>query len=92
MVDVMPIMVAPKLRKEKLIGQLVDFARSSGLLVDVCTSAVKALKLSKDFLHMTLLQYDPTGDERRTKKEMVEHFAKLNMPEVDGNFRDDGPC
>ena len=34
MVDVMPIVTAPKLSKKKLIDQLVDYVRSSGLLVD----------------------------------------------------------
>ena len=57
MVDVMPIIIAPKLRREELIDQLADYVRSSGLLVDVCNSAVKGLR--KDYLHIILRQYDP---------------------------------
>lgn len=90
MVDVMPIIIAPKLRKEELIDQLADYVRSSGLLVDVCNSAVKGL--SKDYLHMILRQYDPKADQKRPRSAMIDHFTKLNMPEADENLRDDGPC
>ena len=91
MVDVMmPIITAPKLRKEELIDQLADYVRSSGLLVDVCNSAVKRLR--KDYFHMILRQYDPKADQKRPRSAMIDHFTKLNMPEADGNLRDDGPC
>ena len=90
MLDVMPIVTAPKLSKKKLIDQLVDYVRSSGLLVDVCNSAAKGLR--KDYLHMILRQYDPKADQKRLKSAMIDHFTKLNMPEAAENLRDDGPC
>ena len=90
MVDVMPIIIAPQLRKEELINQLADYVRSSGLLVDVCNSAVKGLR--KDYLHMILRQYDPKADQKRPRSAMIDHFTRLNMPKADENLRDDGPC
>ena len=45
MVKVMPIVVAPKLRKEELIGQLLDYACGSDCLVDVWAAVVKKKKL-----------------------------------------------
>ena len=90
MIRVMPIVVASKLRKNGLIDQLVDFVRETGLLVDVLTTIVKEHKLTVEFLYWIILQYDSTA-VRKTKKKMIEHFAKLNMPEVDQDLRDDGP-
>ena len=88
MLDVMPIVTAPKLSKKKLIDQLVDYVRSSGLLVDVCNSAAKGLR--KDYLHMILRQYDPKADQKRLRSAMTDNFTKLNMPEADENLRDGG--
>ena len=69
---------------EKLINKLVDYVRSSGLLVDVCNSAAKGLR--KDYIHMILRQYDPKADQKRPKSAMIDHFTKLNMPEVVETF------
>ena len=73
-----------------MIDQLVYFARDFGLLVDVCTSTVKMLKLTREFLHTTILQYDSKA-VNKTRKKMIEHFAKLSMTEVDEDLGDDGP-
>ena len=39
MLEVMPILAAPNLRKEQLIEQLIDHVRSSGSLAEVCKKA-----------------------------------------------------
>ena len=53
-----------------MIDQLVDYVRSSGLLVDVCNSAVKGLRAED--LHEILRQYDPKAVRKRTKSAMID--------------------
>ena len=36
MIEAMPVLAAPNLKKEKLIDQLIDYVRSSGSLDGVC--------------------------------------------------------
>ena len=48
------------------------------------------LKLTREFLHTTILQYDSKA-VNKTRKKMIEHFAKLSMTEVDDDLGDDGP-
>ena len=95
MLDVMPIVRVPKLSQKKMIDQLIDYVRSSGMLVEVCNSAAKFL--TKEYLHMILRQYDPKANQKRPKREMIEQFVKLmNIKEGDENLCDDGqadgPC
>ena len=94
MVDAMPIIIAPDLRKGKLIDQLVAFVLGSESLADVlaavCTSALE--NLTVDMIHRLLRQWDPKSKWKRVRKPMIEHFIQLNMPQVDGNLHDDGPC
>ena len=98
MVEVMPIITPPNLRKDELIDQLADYVRSSGSLADVCKLSLKGLR--KEHLHMILRQYDPKADQKRPKSAMIDHFTKLNMEEAADqkrpkrsadNLRDDGP-
>ena len=73
-------MVAPKLRKAGFIDQLADFARSSGLLVDVCTLSVKELKLSRECLHRTILQYDSKAVKKSKKEQkLMQTFVMMGL-------------
>ena len=83
MEDVMPVVIAPdlrKVRKETLIDQLLDFVRSSGLLADVCHSAME--ELSNESITMILRLYDAAFDNpdpTRSKSEMIQHFTQVNI-------------
>ena len=88
MVEVMPIITAPNLRKDQLIDQLADYVRSSGSLADVCKLSLKGLK--KDYLHMILRQYDPKASQKMPKHAMIDRFIQFNIS--DESLRDDGPC
>ena len=88
MVEVMPIITAPNLRKDQLIDQLADYVRSSGSLADVCKLSLKGLK--KDYLHMILRQYDPKASQKMPKHAMIDRFIQLNLSGE--SLRDDGPC
>ena len=94
MFEVMPILSAPQGKKQKLIDQLVAFVLGSESLADVlaavCTSALE--NLTVDMIHRLLRQWDPKSKWKRVRKPMIEHFIQLNMPQVDGNLHDDGPC
>ena len=89
MFDTMPILSIPNLTKEKLIDQLVDHVRSSGALENVCRNALKGL--SKNYLCMTVRQYEPKAATNLRKSALIDKFIQLNMPRADG-VRDDGPC
>ena len=83
MFETMPILTVPNLTKEKLI------VRSSGALDRVCRSALKGI--TKDYLCMTLRQYEPKTPKNLRKSVLIDKFIQLNMPRADG-VRDDGPC
>lgn len=85
-VEVMPIITAPNLRKDQSIDQLADYIRSSGSLADVCKLSLKGLR--KEYLHMILRQYDPKASQKMPKSAMIDRFIQLN----DESLRDDGPC
>ena len=89
MFETMPILTVPNLTKEKLIDQLMDHVRSSGALDRVCRSALKGI--NKDYLCMTLRQYEPKTAKNLRKSVLIDKFIQLNMPRADG-VRDDGPC
>ena len=86
MVEVMPIITAPNLKKEQLIDQLADYVRSSGSLADVCKLSLKGLK--KDYLHLILRQYDAKASQKMSKPAMIDRFIQIS----DESLRDDGPC
>ena len=88
MIDVMPMMTAPNMRKEDLIAMLADYVRNSGMLVVACNRALKGL--NKKYLHMTFRQYDPSATEKRSKAAMIDHFIELNMPRESTHY--DVPC
>ena len=76
----MPVFIAQdlrKVRKETLIDQLLDFVRSSGLLADVCHSAME--ELSNESITMILRLYDANPDPTRSKSEMIQHFTQVNI-------------
>ena len=85
MVEVMPMITAPNLKKDQLIDQLADYVRGSGPLADVCKLSLKGLR--KDYLHMILRQYDPKASQKMPKSAMIDRFIQLNE-----RLRDDGPC
>ena len=86
MVEVMPIITAPNLKKEQLIDQLADYVRSSASLAAVCKLSLKGLK--KDYLHLILRQYDPKASQKMSKPAMIDRFIQIS----DESLRDDGPC
>ena len=88
MIDVMPMITAPNMRKEDLIAMLADYVRNSGMLAVACNRALKGL--NKKYLHMTLRQYDPSATEKRSKAAMIDHFIELNMPRESIHY--DVPC
>ena len=85
MVEVMPMITAPNLKKDQLIDQLADYVRNYGSLADVCKLLLKGLR--KDYLHMILRQYDPKASQKMPKSAMIDRFIQLNE-----RLRDDGPC
>ena len=86
MVEVMPIITAPNLKKEQLIDQLADYVRSSASLAAVCKLSLKGLK--KDYLHLILRQYAPKASQKMSKPAMIDRFIQIS----DESLRDDGPC
>ena len=88
MMDTMPLITAPNMRKEDLIAMLVDYARDSGRLAHACTRALKGMQ--KKYVHMILRQYDPSAAANRSRAAMVERFIELNMGRE--SIHDDVPC
>ena len=88
MIDVMPMITAPNMRKEDLIAMLADYVRNSGMLAVACNRALEGM--NKEYLHMTLRQYDPSAAEKRSKAAMIDHFIELNMGRE--SIHDDVPC
>ena len=78
MMEVMPILVVPNLKKEELIGQLADHVRSYGSVAEVCKKAVNGF--NKDLMYMILRQYDTNVTMNMRKSAMIDHFINLNMP------------
>ena len=82
MVTVMPIMVAPSnVKKDKLIEELADYARSSGTIADVCRTALGGY--TKSYIHLLIRQYDPRAASKMPKSAMIDKFIELNMPTAD---------
>ena len=88
MIDVMPMITAPNMRKEDLIAMLADYVRNPGMLAVACSRALKGM--TKKYLHMTLRQYDPSAAEKRSKAAMIDHFIELNVGRE--SIHDDVPC
>ena len=79
MLEVMPYLTVPNLRKELLIASLIDFVvESPHRLADACKLTVKGI--NKSYLLMLLREHDPRTSGKLAKAELIDHFIRLNAP------------
>ena len=79
MLEVMPYLTVPNLRKELLIASLIDFVvESPHRLADACKLTVKGI--NKSYLLMLIREHDPRTSGKLAKAELIDHFIRLNAP------------
>ena len=80
MLEVMPFLTVPKMRKESLIASLIDFVvdRPHHVLADTCKLTVKGIQ--KSYLLMLIREHDPRTPANLSKAALIDRFISLNTP------------
>ena len=91
MLQVMPCLTVPNMRKESLIVSLIDFVVGAPprALADTCKLTVKGI--NKSYLLMLIREHDPRTSGKLSKAALIDHFISLNTPLASARKVDE-PC